>query len=406
MDQLKAVIIGAGHAAAQLCVSLRQEGWQGEIVMIGDEPYLPYQRPPLSKTFLAGDKSIDDLLIRPASFYEKKNIQFIRGGVTAIDRRNQCLSLLDGQILRYDKLAICTGASVRKLEVEGCHLKGIHYVRTAGDIEAIQQKLAYLNHVTIIGGGYIGLETAASLRRLNIEVTVLEAAERILQRVASPELSAFYNKLQQDEGVEIFTNTCIKSLRGHEHVEAVICDDNKVIKTDLLIVGIGVIPNISLAEQAGLDIQEGGIWVDENCRTHDINIVAAGDCTSHYSPHYHRKIRLESVPNANEQAKTAAATICGKFKPCKQLPWFWSDQYGVKLQIAGLNQGYDQIVIRGDINHSQSFVIFYLKNKKLIGADCINRPAEFMVSKKLIDEQLVVETRLLEDENNDLKHFL
>lgn len=408
MSRLKAVIIGASHAAAQLSVSLRQEGWEGDILMIGDEPYLPYHRPPLSKTFLAGDKTIDDLLIRPKSFYEKQNIEFLHGYVSHIDRETKMIQLADGQQIEYDKLALCTGASVRKLNIKGADLKGIQYVRNAEDIRSIQRHLANtsVEHVVILGAGYIGLEIAASLRKLNINVSILEAAPRILQRVASPALSQFYHQLHQSEGVDIYTNTSIRHIVGEQRVEFVVCNDDRILPADMLIVGIGVNANIQLAQQAGLEIVEGAIWVDEDCRTNDPEIVAAGDCASHFSPHYHRKIRLESVPNANEQAKIAAATMCGKFKVNNALPWFWSDQYTTKLQIAGLNQGYDEYVIRGDINNGQSFVIFYLRDKKLIGADCINRSAEFLLSKKIITEQIEVAPILLQDETFDLKQIL
>lgn len=407
MENLTAVVIGASHAGAQLCVSLRQEGWLGEIILIGDEPYLPYHRPPLSKTFLSGDKSIDDLLIRPESFYKKQNIQFKQGYVSKIDRTKKTIQLVDGTQIHYDKLAICTGASVRKLELKGADLKGVQYVRNAHDIQSMQQHLADSNvkHVVIVGAGYIGLEIAASLRKLNLHVSILEMASRILQRVASPELSQFYHQLHQQNGVDIYTSTSIQQINGTNRVESVLCHDGSILPADMVIAGIGVIPNIRLAKEAGLDIVEGGIWVDEDCRTNDPDIVAAGDCTSHFSPHYHRSIRLESVPNANEQAKIAAATMCGNFKLYNALPWFWSDQYGIKLQIAGLNEGYDQLVIRGDIYQSNSFAAFYFKEQKLIAADCINRPLEFMISKKIISDHIQIDPTHFADEAVDLKQL-
>ena len=404
MQKLKAVIIGASHAAAQLSVSLRQEGWDGEIIMIGDEPHLPYHRPPLSKTFLSGDKSIQDLLIRPAAFYAKQQIQFIHSHVVSIDRERKILDLADGSQISYDKLALCTGARVRKLDIEGSDLKGVYYVRNAADIEAIQQHIQSAKHAVMIGGGYIGLETAASLRKQGIQVSLLETASRILQRVTAPELSEFYTRVHQAQGVSIYHNMTITRIVGTTQVEGVLCADGKTIPADFVIVGIGVQPNIELAQAVGIEV-DNGIGIDAYGRTNDPDIVAAGDCTSHFNVHYQRQLRLESVPNANEQAKVAAATFCGKSKPYSALPWFWSDQYDIKLQIAGLNHGYDQLVIRGDLQNSNSFAAFYFKNKQLIAADCINRPLEFMLSKKIINDNIQIDPAQFADESIDLKQL-
>ena len=404
MQKLKTVIIGASHAAAQLSVSLRQDGWGGKIIMIGDEPHLPYHRPPLSKTFLSGDKRIQDLLIRPATFYEKQQIQFIHGHVVSIDRERKILDLADGSRITYDKLALCTGARVRKLDIEGSDLKGVYYVRNAADIEAIQQHIQSAKHAVMIGGGYIGLETAASLRKQGIQVSLLETASRILQRVTAPELSSFYTRIHKEQGVNIYTDISVERLVGSTQVQGVLCSDGKTIAADLVIVGIGVQPNSEFAQAAGIEVNNG-IVIDAYGRTNDPDIVAAGDCTSHFNVHYQRQLRLESVPNANEQAKVAAATLCGKSKPYSALPWFWSDQYDIKLQIAGLNHGYDQLVIRGDLQNSNSFAAFYFKNKQLIAADCINRPLEFMLSKKIINDNIQIDPAQFADESIDLKQL-
>lgn len=404
MQKLKAVIIGASHAAAQLSVSLRQEGWKGEIVMIGDEPHLPYHRPPLSKTFLSGDKSIQDLLIRPAEFYAKQQIDFLHGPVVAIDRERKMLTLADGSQMSYAKLAICTGARVRKLEIDGGELKGVHYVRNAADITAIQEQIKSAKHAVMIGGGYIGLETAASLRKLGIQVSLLETSSRILQRVTAPELSEFYTRLHQAYGVKIYNHIMVERILGTIQVEGVLCADGTMIPADFVIVGIGVQPNIELAQIAGIDV-ENGIVIDSYGQTNDLNIVAAGDCTSHFNSHYQRQLRLESVPNANEQAKIAAATLCGKFKAYNAIPWFWSNQYDIKLQIVGLNHGYDQLVIRGDIQGGNSFAAFYFKEKKLIAADCINCPLEFMISKKIITDNIQINPLYFADDSIDLKQL-
>lgn len=392
------IIIGASHATAQLIPSLRQEGWDGDILVISDDPNLPYHRPPLSKAYLSGEKDADSLNIRPAAFYEKQNAEFKTGRVVSIDRQQQTVSLADGESLSYDKLAICAGARVRKVDIPGSGLSGIHYLRDMADAEAIKQSVVAGQQAVIVGGGYIGLETAASLTKLGMQVTVLEMADRILQRVTAPEVSEFYHRVHTEKGVRIITNSCAGAFVGEEKVEKVVCTDGMELEADLVVVGVGVIPNTKLAEAAGLTI-ENGIVVDEFCATDDPNIVAAGDCTSHVSKIYGRRIRLESVPNATEQAKTAAATICGTQKDCTSLPWFWSDQYDLKLQIAGLSQGYDEVVIRGDINSNEGFAAFYLQQGQLLAADCVNRPKEFMLSKRLIAAGETVAAAKLADES-------
>ncbi|MBL0229312.1 MAG: FAD-dependent oxidoreductase [Moraxellaceae bacterium] len=400
-----AVIIGASHAAAQLSTSLRQEGWEGDILVIGDEPYLPYHRPPLSKTFLSGDKTIEELFIRPAAFYQKNNIQFKQGRVTAINRAQQTLTLSDGTNLAYDKLALCMGARVRKAAIVGEELTGVCYLRNIADVKSIQPYVAQGKRAVIIGGGYIGLETAAALKKQGMDVVVLEMADRILQRVTAPELSEFYTRIHHEEGVQIHTGILVAEICGNGQVQKVVCANGAEFVADVVIIGVGVVPNVELAQQAGIEVNNG-IVVDEFCRTNDPNIVAAGDCANHFNSIYHRRMRLESVPNAGEQGKTAAATICGLNKEYKSLPWFWSDQYDLKLQIAGLSQGYDTVVIRGDKNNSRSFAAFYFKEGVLIAADCINRPQEFMLSKKIILENIAVEPSRLADESILVKELL
>lgn len=400
----RCIIIGASHATAQLIPSLRQEGWDGEILVISDDPNLPYHRPPLSKAYLSGEKDAASLGIRPAAFYEKQQAEFKQGRVTSINRQEQSLSLASGETLQYDKLALCTGARIRKADIPGVGLDGIHYLRDMADAEAIKSSVVAGQQAVIVGGGYIGLETAASLTKLGMQVTVLEMAERVLQRVTAPEVSAFYHRVHSQQGVNILTGVAAQSFVGKERVEKVVCTDGRELEASLVVIGIGVIPNTELAEQAGLAI-ENGIKVDSFCATDDPNIVAAGDCTSQVSKVYQRRLRLESVPNATEQAKTAAATLCGQQKDCTTLPWFWSDQYDLKLQIAGLSQGYDQVVIRGDINSDDGFAAFYLQQGKLLAADCVNRPKEFMLSKRLIANHASVPAEQLADESiavNDL----
>lgn len=401
----KCIVVGASHAAAQLVTSLRQEGWEGEILVIGDEPHLPYQRPPLSKTFLSGDKSVEDLLIRPAAFYLKNNVQFVQGKVTEINRGQKTLSLSDGQQLSYDKLALCMGSRVRMAGIQGEQLSGVHYLRSIADVQHIQPFVAKDKHAVIIGGGYIGLETAAALRKQGMQVVVLEMADRILQRVTAPELSEFYQRIHQEEGVTIYTNTAVTLILGDQKVKKVVCSNGLELPADLVVIGVGVVPNVELAIAAGLDV-DNGILVDAFCHTSAPDIVAAGDCANHFNTFYQRRMRLESVPNASDQGKTAAATLCGLSKPYKSLPWFWSDQYDLKLQIAGLSQDYDQVIIRGNRLEGRSFAAFYFKNQKLIAADCINRPQEFMLSKKILAENIIVQPSRLADDSIAVKDLI
>jgi 3-phenylpropionate/trans-cinnamate dioxygenase ferredoxin reductase subunit len=397
MTARTAVIVGASHAAAQLSASLRLEGWGDDILVVGDEPYLPYQHPPLSKTFLSGDKTVTDLYIRPAAFYEKNNIRFRHARVTAIDREQQRLTLDDGTSLAYAKLALCLGARVRKAGLPGEELAGVHYLRTIADVQGIQPEVVAGRRAVIIGGGYIGLETAASLRKQGMAVVVVEMADRILQRVTAPELSEFYSRIHREEGVSLHTGISVTALAGAARVERVVCANGVEFPADLVIIGVGVVPNVELAQAAGLAV-DNGITVDEFARTNDPHIVAAGDCANHFNPIYQRRLRLESVPNAGDQAKAAAASLCGLKKPYQSLPWFWSDQYDLKLQIAGLSQGYDQMIMRGNPGSSRSFAAFYLKNGQLIAADCINRPQEFLLAKKLITNNFAVNVHRLVDE--------
>lgn len=406
MESGRAIIIGASHAGAQLCASLRQEGWKGEILVIGDESSLPYHRPPLSKTYLSGKSSLDELLIRPLSFYEKHTITFRHARVTSINRQARTVTLSDGEEIGYEKLALCLGARPRRLPVEGAELPGVHYLRDAADIEAIRAGLGNARRVAIIGAGYIGLETAASLRALGgVDVTVLETAERVLQRVTAPEVSAFYARVHGEEGVELRTGITVAGIEGDEHVRGVRLADGELVEADLVIVGIGVVPNTELAEAAGLSVDDG-ILIDGSSLTSDPDIVAAGDCASYFITRYARQLRLESVPSAGEQAKVAAATMCGKTKTISALPWFWSDQYNLKLQIAGLNDGYDSVELRGDPDTGRSFACFYFKDGEMIAADCVNRPKEFMFSRRVINERLPIDRTRLADPESSLSELM
>ncbi|WP_042376964.1 NAD(P)/FAD-dependent oxidoreductase [Gordonia alkanivorans] len=394
----RAVVVGASHAGAQLSAQLRSSGWDGEVVLVGDEPYLPYHRPPMSKTYLADTVGIDDLLIRGTEFYDKQDIEVRRARVERIDRAEQRVVLTNGESVYYDRLALCTGARPVRLRIPGADLGGVYYLRTAEDVEAIRADVPGSKRAVIMGGGYIGLETAASLRKLGLSVTVVEAADRVLQRVTAPEVSDYFRRIHEAEGVHIRTGATVVGFEGDDdtdRVTGVRLADGETVPADFVIVGIGVRPNIELAHEAGLAVDDG-IIVDAHGRTSDPHITAAGDCVAYHDERY-GKTRLESVPSAGEQAKVAAATMCGKEATISALPWFWSDQYDLKLQIAGLNTGYDSVVLRGDPTSDREFACFYLRAGELIAADCVNRPQEFMFSKRVLTQGLPVDRDALAD---------
>lgn len=397
------IIIGASHAGASLANAVRKEGWQGKILVIGDENAMPYHRPPLSKALLNGEKTADQIDLFKSTVYDKANIEFKLGvKVETIDRENKEITLNNGDKLQYDKLGLCTGARVRELPIPGHDLDGIFYLRTLSDAQSIQQQVKEGNKAVIVGGGYIGLETAASLRKLGMEVTVLEMMHRVLERVTAPELSEYYTQLHEGHGVKIYTEAQAVEFKGDGgKVTQVVCNNDLTLDADMVIIGIGVIPNTEIAEDAGLQA-ENGILVDEFAQTADPDIVAAGDCTNHPNDLLGFRLRLESVPNATEQARTAAASVCGNQKAYHSLPWFWSDQYDVKLQIAGFNKGYDRVVLRGEPSSNQ-FVAWYLKGDDILAADCINSSKEFMQAKKIIAQKIPLSDELLADAGNDLK---
>jgi len=395
------VIVGASHASVQAVDTLRREGYADPVVLVGDEPHLPYNRPPLSKKFLAGELERERLWLRSAHFYEQHRVETRLGvRVTAIDRGARRLRLGDGGELCYDHLLLCVGSRPRLLEVPGSQLAGIHCLRTIADVDAIRADLAGARRLVVVGAGYIGLEAAACARQLGLEVTVLEAAERPLNRVVAPEVSAFYERRHAREGVRILCRQAVTGFVGAGRVQAVACGGQE-FPADLVIVGVGVLPEETLAAAAGLRC-ENGIWVDEHCRSSDPLVYAAGDCTNHPSVRYGRRVRLESVDNAVEQAKTAAANICGRPARHEHVPWFWSDQYDVKLQIAGLSEGYDQTVVRGDPG-SGSFALYYLARGELLAVDAVNSMKDFMNGKKWIAERKHPDPARLADPSVDLK---
>lgn len=400
------IVIGASHAGVTLGLQLRKEGWEGAIKLVGAENEMPYHRPPLSKEHLAGDKELDAMRLRPAKVFEDNGIELLLGSTALeLDRANKVVHLDDGETLHYDKLAICTGSLVKTLPFDS-EYANIFYIRTGSDVAKLKEQVQVGKKVLIIGAGYIGLEVAAVLRTQGLEVTVIEMADRILKRVTSEQMSQYMTELHSSHGVEIKTATQIKDITGDGAIESVYCDDGIQYLVDFVVVGIGVSPNVCLAKQAGLEINEG-ILVDEFSCTSDPDIFAAGDCTRHPSSIYDRLIRLESVQNANDQARIAAANICGKEVVYNMVPWFWSDQYKVKLQMVGLSDGYDEVVCRGNPDQAEQkgFALFYLKNSSLIAVDCVGRPKEFVAGKQLVKAGIRVKTALLIDESVEPADF-
>lgn len=378
----RAIVIGASHAGSQLALHLRKCGWEGEIVLIGAESHLPYHRPPLSKAVMSGDKTPEQILLRPPAMYEKQAITLKLGCIVdSIEREQKVVTLSNGEQLNYQKLAICTGARPLKLPL-GDGLEGVHYLRTLDDVLAIKAELDQVNRVVVVGGGYIGLEAAAVLAKSGKQVTVLERESRLLQRVTGETLSDYFKALHQHHGVDIVTGCEVTAINGEGRVSEVVTAGGQVYAADLVIVGIGVVPETGLAEQAGLRL-ENGIAVNDRSQTSDADIYAAGDCSSHPSALYQRSIRLESVQNANDQSRVAAANMCGDAQQYTATPWFWSDQFDIKLQSAGLSAGYDETVVEGEASpeNQAGFVVKYYREGKLIAADCINRPKDFMAIK-------------------------
>ncbi len=383
------LIIGGGQAAAQAAQTLRQEKFSGPITIVGEETYLPYQRPPLSKKYLAGELSVERLYLKPINHYRNKDVTMRLGEkATALEPAKSRVVLENGQAITFSRLLLATGSHVRKLQIPGEDLGGIHYLHTIKDTNTIAKGLKRGSRLVIVGAGYIGLEVAAVAIKRGMAVTILEALDRVMVRAVSPEISNFYLDYHQKRGVNILCNTTVTRFSGENKVERVETADGKHFPCDLVIVGIGVEPAIELAETAGLACSNG-ILVDEFARTQHPDIFAAGDCTNHPNHQTGARVRLESVHNAIEQAKVAASGMLGKPKRYEDVPWFWSDQYDLKLQIVGLSKGYDQIVIRGEPSQ-ETFAAFYFRAGKIIAIHAVNSPREFMLGKKLISQEKTI----------------
>ncbi len=380
------VIVGAGQAAVQAVDTLRRKGFTGKLVVIGDEPSVAYQRPPLSKKYLAGALERDRLAIRPTHFYSDHAIDLRLGRrAVEISRSDQRIRLDDESQVAYDGLLLATGSRPRQLMAPGTDLAGVHYLRTVADVDRIRADLATARRLVVVGGGYIGLEVAATARELGHEVTVLEMADRIMNRVTCPEISSFYAEEHLRRGVHIVCNARVAGMAADGssgRVRAVVTEDGAEHPADVVVIGVGVAAVDELAQAAGLDCANG-IVVDEHCRSSDPAIYAAGDCTSHPNLHYGRRLRLESVDNAFEQATSAALNLMGTATVHDKVPWFWSDQFDLKLVIVGLCQEHDAVVTRGD-RAARSFSACYLRDGELIAIDTVNHPKDQMAARKLI----------------------
>lgn len=396
------VIVGAGQAGAALAAKLRALGYQGALTMIGEETAPPYQRPPLSKGYLLGDMELERLYLRAPSFWAEQNVSLRLGArVSAIDRAAKTLTV-DGEVLAYEQLALTTGSRPRNLpDAIGGNLGNVFTVRTLADVDRMAPLVTKGARAVIVGGGYIGLEAAAVAAKLGLDVTLIEAAPRILQRVAAPETSAYFRKLHADHGVTLIEGTGLERLLGVGNVTGVRLADGREIAADLVIVGIGILPNTELAEAAGLVI-ENGIRTDETGRTSDPAIWSAGDCASF--PYGGGRIRLESVGNAIDQAEVVGANMLGAGLPYQARPWFWSDQYDVKLQIAGLNTGYDHIVTREGEGGAVSF--WYYQGERLLAVDAMNDSRAYMIGKRLIEAGKSPAPAVIADPSTDLKALL
>jgi 3-phenylpropionate/trans-cinnamate dioxygenase ferredoxin reductase subunit len=399
------LIIGGGQAGAQAIDTLRREGFDGRLVLIGGEAELPYQRPPLSKKYLSGEMPADRLVFRHRSFYDEHRIELKLGRqAVRLDARARQVELADGEKLTYDRLLLCLGAESRRLTCPGATLPGVHYLRGLADVAPIQAGFKPQARVVIIGGGYIGLETAATCRKMGCEVTVLEMADRVMNRVVAPSVSQYFAQEHGLHGVAIICDTRVVCLEGRERVEHVVCADGTRHAADLVIVGVGAVATTELASAAGLAC-DNGIVVDEYCRTSDAAIYAAGDCTNHPSPRFGRRVRLESVDNAFEQAKTAAFNLLDKPVAHDRVPWFWSDQFDNKLLIVGLSQDHDRQVVRGD-PASRSFSVCYLKGRELLAVEAVNHSKDYMAARKLIAERALMHLDKLADNEIALKEAI
>ncbi|QCI93978.1 NAD(P)/FAD-dependent oxidoreductase [Novosphingobium sp. EMRT-2] len=407
MDQADVVIVGAGHGGAQAAIALRQHGFEGTILMIGREPEPPYERPPLSKEYLAREKTFERLYIRPAQFWDDKAVTLMLGHeVTAVDPAAKVLTLGDGGKVGYGTLIWAAGGDPRRLSCTGADLAGVHAVRTREDVDRLMGELdAGARRAVVIGGGYIGLEAAAVLTKLDCHVTLLEALSRVLARVAGEALSEFYQNEHRAHGVDLRTGVAVDCLEGDgTKVTGVKLADGSVLPADLVIVGIGIIPSVGPLLAAGA-AGGNGVDVDEFCRTSLPDVYAIGDCAAHANGFAEGAvIRLESVQNANDMATTAVKSILGDPQPYKATPWFWSNQYDLRLQTVGLSAGHDATVLRGD-PATRSFSVIYLKQGRIVALDCVNMVKDYVQGRKLVEARAEIAPERLADAGTPLKEL-
>ncbi|MGV9868032.1 NAD(P)/FAD-dependent oxidoreductase [Rhodococcus koreensis] len=404
----RVVIIGAGQAGGECAAALRADGFAGSITILGNETHLPYSRPLLSKGYCSGHVELKDLYIRPAAFYDENSITVMAGvNVAAVRREAHEVVLEDGTTVPYDKLVLATGGRPRRLPIDLVNsAPNAMYIRTIHDVDSLKERLAEGGHLVVLGGGYVGLEVASAARARGLEVTLVEAAPRLLARVTSLEVSEFLLRTHASEGVDVRVGSQVAhfevSARGL--IDAIVLDSGDRIATDAVVVGIGMVANDELASGAGLRV-DNGIVVDEYCRTDDPDIYAVGDCTRHPDLTKGGLRRLESVPNASEQARIVAQGLLGRPKVYDSVPWFWSDQYDIKLQVIGLSSGHDRCVIRGNPKTDKSFCAFYLKDGKVQAADVIGSPRDFAMAKRLVLGHVQVQPDDLADLSRSLKEI-
>ena len=399
------VIVGAGQSAIQCITSLRKEDYPGLITLVGEEEHLPYQRPPLSKGFLEDTVSNERLYFKKLEFFVENKVQLKLGTkAEEIDIENNNIHLSDNTKLSFDKLVFATGSSVRKLDFPGKDLNSIYYLRGLDDALSIKKDLQTRQNIVVVGAGYIGLEVAAIAAKQNKSVTVIEMADRVMNRTVDPQISDYYLKLHQKNGVTFKFNTSLKEIVGASNPEKVICSDGTEVKADMVIIGAGIMPNVELAENAGLSC-DNGIIVNEFGKTDHANIYACGDCTNHPNKLLNKKIRLESVHNAMEQSKTVASSIINKSIEYNQIPWFWSDQYDHKLQIVGLSGEHDKVIMRGDMSEAK-FMLFYTKDEKLIAVDAVNNSKEFLICKKLVANKVTIKADEISNPDTNLNDLI
>jgi len=401
------LIVGGGHGGAQAAMVLRQQGFEGSVAILGDEPELPYDRPPLSKEFLAGEKPFERLVFRDAATWAEQKVELLLGNrVTVVDPAAHCVGTADGGNVGYGKLIWATGGTPRLLACTGAELSGVHAVRNRADVDRIIAELPTTRDVVVIGGGYIGLEAAAVLTKLGKRVTVLEALDRVLARVAGEPLSRFYEAEHRACGVDVQLAARVDCIVGENgRATGVRMADGTVLPAQMVIVGIGIIPAVEPLVTAGAE-GSNGVRVDEFCRTSLPDIYAIGDCAEHRNDFAQGEwIRLESVQNANDQASTAAKHICGKAEPYRAVPWFWSNQFDLRLQTVGLLRDYDDIVVRGDPG-SRSFSLIYLRGGRVIALDCVNATRDYVQGRALVNGAVACQTADLGDSSRPLKALL